>query len=401
VVVPMSQVVIRNLSSGKVLESTWEGRGAKVGQCSDKIGGNARWQMIPVVGARHQYQIQSVATGMVLEVAGGSCENEADVRLSSANDGPRQLWWLIPVGEGKHEYAFINVRSGKALDVRDGGQSDGAAVIQRGYWHGVQQRWVLAACGHGTVSRAVMTIVRNENIFLPIWLRYYRQFFAAQDTYVLDHQSTDGSTGGDGFVRIPVSHSEFGVSWQLDVVQSYQHELVSRYDVVLYAEADEIVAPDPRLGDLGAYIDCFVEDFVTCQGYEVLHRKDCEPPFDPTRPVLSQRFGWYPNPVYSKSLLARVPMLWNGGFHERIDGKANNDPNLYLIHLHRMDYDICLTRLQERLRFPLARIDRDQGWGYQNQITDPVEFSSWFFHDSCGPMPISPQLIPPWWGEVV
>jgi ricin-type beta-trefoil lectin protein/glycosyl transferase family 2 len=403
VVVPTSEVTIKNLSSGKVLKVSPVGEGTKVGQCSRKDSDDVtqRWRLIPVVGLRHQYQIQSVATGMVLEVARESCEDNAGVFLWWDNGGAHQRWRLVPVGEGGHEYAIVNVRSGKALDLCDGIWRDDAAMVQFGYWHGMQQRWALTACDAGTVSRAVLTIVRNESVFLPIWLHYYRQFFAAQDMYVLDHQSVDGSTEGHGFVRVPVSRPEYGAGWQRDVVQCYQHELVDRYDVVLCTDVDEIVAPDPRLGDLGTYIDRFDEDFVTCQGYEVLHQKDLEPPFDSTRNVLGQRFTWYPNPLYSKPLLARVPMVWDGGCHKRVDGRVNNDPHLYLIHLHRMDYDICLARHHDRVRFPLARIDRDRNWGYQNQITDPTTFSSWFYHDSCGPSPLCPQPIPPWWRDLV
>jgi hypothetical protein len=198
-----------------------------------------------------------------------------------------------------------------------------------------------------------------------------------------------------------VSNPEYGAGWQTNVNQYYQHELIGRYDAVLYTDVDEIVAPDPCLGDLGTYIDHFDDDFVTCRGYEVLHNKDQEPPFDATKPILAQRFTWYANPLYTKPLLARVPMLWYGGCHNRIDGRTNNDPNLYLIHLHRMDYDICLARHQGRVNLPLEQIDRDRGWGYQNQITDPVEFSSWFFHDSCGPTPIRPEPIPPRWRDLV
>jgi hypothetical protein len=403
VAVSTSEVTIRNLSSGKVLQITGSGEKARVGQCSSKDSDDVtrRWRLVPVAGLRHQYQIQSVATGMVLEVAGESREDKAGVFLWWDNGGAHQRWRLVPVGEGGHQYAILNVHSGKALDLWDGAWRDDAEIVQLRYWHGMQQRWVLTACDAGTVSRAVMTIVRNESVFLPIWLRYYGRFFAAQDMYVLDHQSADGSTEGHGFIRVPVSHPEYGAGWQRDVQQCYQHELVGRYDVVLCTDVDEIVAPDPRLGDLGTYIDRFDEDFVTCQGYEVLHRKDEEPPFDPTRPVLGQRFTWYANPLYSKPLLARVPMVWDGGCHQRLDGRTNNDPHLYLIHLHRMDYNICLARHQDRVRFPLAQIDRDRSWGYQNQITDPTIFSSWFFHDSCGPSPLCPQPIPPWWRDLV
>src|SRR5918998_1068892 len=160
--------------------------------------------------------------------------------------------------------------SGKALDLWDGSLDGDAQITQVGYWHGMQQRWVVTACDAGPVSRAALTIVRDESVFLPIWLRYYRQFFSAQDIYVLDHQSVDGSTGGGGFIRIPMPHGEYGAGWQRDVVQRYQHELIGRYDVVLYTDVDEIVAPDPRLGDLGDYIDRFDQNFITCCGQEVL-----------------------------------------------------------------------------------------------------------------------------------
>lgn len=397
----ISEVTIKNLGSGKFLHARRMDEVARIGQCSSRQNDAAsrRWRLIPTA-ARHQYQIQNVDTGMVLEVAGASCEENAEVSLGENDGGAHQRWRLLPVGEGEREYAIINVHSGRGLDLWDGSQDDDARIAQVGYWHGIQQRWSVAACDAG-FSRAVMTIVRDESVFLPIWLRYYGRFFSAPDIYVLDHQTTDGSTEGDGFTRIPVVHPEYGAAWQRDVIQEYQHELVDRYDVVLYTDVDEIVAPDPRLGDLGTYIDCFSEDFVTCQGYEILHQKDHEPPFDPTRSVLGQRSTWYANSSYSKSYLARVPMVWHGGCHQRVDGMTNNDPNLYLIHLHRLDYDLCLARHQSRTRFPLAQADRDGGWGYQNQIIDPAVFSSWFFNDSCGGPPISPQPIPPWWRDLV
>lgn len=396
-----SEVTIRNLGSGKVLSARLASEATKIGQCSTRHGDAAcqRWRLIPAE-VRHQYQIQNVLTGTVLEVAGASCDEYAEISLWDNNGGAHQRWRLVPVGEGQHEYTILNVHSGKSLDLWDGSQDDDARLSQVGYWHGVQQRWLVTTCDVRP-SRAALTIVRDESIFLPIWLRYYGQFFSAQDVYVLDHQSTDGSTEGDGFIRIPVSHPEYGAAWQRDVIQGYQHELIEQYDVVLYTDVDEIVAPDPRLGDLGTYIDYFSDNFVTCRGYEVLHQKDHEPPFEPTMPVLGQRSTWYANSSYSKSYLARVPILWHGGCHQRIDGKTNDDPNLYLIHLHRMDYEICRARHQNRTRFPLAQADQNHGWGYQNQIIDPIAFSSWFSHDSGGSEPIYAQPIPPWWHDVV
>jgi hypothetical protein len=47
-------------------------------------------------------------------------------------------------------------------------------------------------------------MVRDEAVFFPIWLRYSRYF--ALEASTLDHGTTDGSTDGGGFVRIPVKH---------------------------------------------------------------------------------------------------------------------------------------------------------------------------------------------------
>lgn len=398
------EIKILSLSSGKVLQANGAGEGSEVGQSWNKDHDDAyqRWRLVPVEGVNHQYRIHSVGTGMVLEVVGESHEDKAKISLWRDNGGAHQQWRLIPVGEAEHEYAIMNVNSGKAVDLWGGVQGDDAQIAQSWYWHGPQQRWRLTMPDAVTMSRAVITIVRNEQVFLPIWLRYYSQFFHAQDLYVLDHQSTDGSTDGGGFVRVPVSQPAYGAGWQRDMQQRLQHELIDRYDVVLCTDVDEIVAPDPRYGDLGKYIDHFDQDFVTCQGYEVLHMKEDEPPFDPAKLVLRQRSTWYVNPGYSKPVLARVPMLWQGGCHAPVDGRKIDDPRLYLIHLHRMDYDLCLGRHQERCRFPIEQSDVDHGWGYQNRIIDPAEFEGWFYNDSSwGGFPLQPQSIPPYWREVV
>ena len=100
-------------------------------------------------------------------------------------------------------------------------------------------------------SRAVVTLVPDESVFLPIWLRYYSQFFAPQDIYVLAIDSTDGSTNGSGFVGVPTSHDQIDWAWHGDQLQKWQHTLIQMYEVVLCTSIDDIVAPDPLTGTLG------------------------------------------------------------------------------------------------------------------------------------------------------
>lgn len=254
---------------------------------------------------------------------------------------------------------------------------------------------------NGKRPRAVVTIAHNEKVFLPIWWRYYSQFFPAEDIYILDHESTDGSTSGPGFVRVPVFCPVVDWGWHRDMLQTQQHRLIEQYDVVLCTDADELVSPHPRTGNLGDYIERFTDDFVNCRGYEVLHMKSSEGPLDFSRPIFEQRFHWYFNPAYSKPLLARVPMHWHGGLHSRVDGKTRDDPNLYLVHLHRMDYDTCIARHRQRISRAWNQRDIDEGWGYQNRITDPEEFVRWFYQDSCSGVPIRIESIPEFWRGLI
>lgn len=244
-----------------------------------------------------------------------------------------------------------------------------------------------------------MTIVHNEPVFLSIWLRYYSRFFAPSDIYVLDHDTTDGSTAGGGFVRIPVSHDSVDHVWMVETVQALQHELLERYDVVLVTDVDEMIAPDPRKATLGEYIAAFDADFVNCQGYELVHVRETEPPYDPSRPILDQRGFWWDNDYYSKPLLARVPMNWIPGFHSRTDRQTNPDPDLYLIHLHRLDYDICKQRHRERRKQQWNQLDLDEGWAMHNRFVDDELFSRWFYTSMFEPgNPVFPRApIPPYW----
>ena len=115
-------------------------------------------------------------------------------------------------------------------------------------------------------------------MFLPIWLGYYSRFFAPEDIYVLDNDTTDGSTDGSGFVRIPVHTTRSTTPGWSRRSNGSSTSCSKRYDVVLVTDVDEIVIPTPEWGTLGDYIDEFADWFVNCIGYEILHLADREAP---------------------------------------------------------------------------------------------------------------------------
>ena len=215
-------------------------------------------------------------------------------------------------------------------------------------------------------------------------------------------KAQDGSTDGDGFVRVPVSNDGVSHRWMVETVQSYQHELMKDHDVVLTVDVDEIVAPNPEMGTLGEYIDRLDEPCVNCLGYEVIHIPDEEPPLDPSMAILEQRHYWFANDGYDKPALAMEPMDWVPGFHSRADHHFFLDPDLRLIHLHRMDYGICRARHRLRGQRNWGPEDVEQGWAAHNRLSSGEEFDRWYNNES-GSIGVDVVLerIPDQWRGIV
>jgi Glycosyl transferase family 2 len=243
----------------------------------------------------------------------------------------------------------------------------------------------------GDRRRAVFTIARNEAAFLPIWLRYYRRHFDPVDIYVLDNDTADGSTDGlEGTCNVvPVHRAESpeggGASllvWLVGTVEDFQAFLLRSYDAVLFAEVDELIVPDPRsYRGLGDYIDRLEGPAACCTGYNVVHDPDEEPPLRFDEPILRQRRYWQLSPRwYSKRVLGRIPLSWNVGFHDEYNAPGvEPDPELLLIHLHRVDYEYCQARHRASASREWPEDDLRFNLSWHQRIAEPEEFRDWFF----------------------
>lgn len=227
------------------------------------------------------------------------------------------------------------------------------------------------------LGACVFTIVREEPVFLPIWLRYYARHFAAEDIYVLHHTVSTGPadtcTAGLDCKVIEVRNDEFDPVWLREVVCEHQAALLRRYQAVLFAEVDEIVLPDPRQRPGG--LRSFIADFlrtdapaVSTTGWELHHDFGSEPAADLGRPLLEQRGLWHRNVLYDKALLTTVPLAYSLGFHTSEPAFAPEE-GLLLLHLHKYDLASYLARHEARAAMRHSSDAVRNGWNAHYRAT--------------------------------
>ncbi|MCC6890823.1 MAG: SEC-C domain-containing protein [Hyphomicrobiales bacterium] len=195
---------------------------------------------------------------------------------------------------------------------------------------------------------AAITMVFNEGVFLPIWLKHYGDAFGLDNLYVIDDGSTDGSTSADaGYHCLRRAKVPFDEDDRATLVSRFHQELLRHYDAVLYTDVDELIVVDPKVGKpLRDYLAEHPFDYKNAVGFNVVHHPATEAPIDVERPLFAQRKYLEFDFDYSKPAIAKVPMEWEPGFHFTRARVANYDPSLILFHLRAMDLGVATARLQ-------------------------------------------------------
>ena len=216
---------------------------------------------------------------------------------------------------------------------------------------------------------AVFAFVYNEKINLPLWIRYYGSQFGKMNLFVIDQGSTDGSTENLGEVnRIRLPRTEYDEDKREDFLSSFQRGLLTHYDVVIYTDCDEIIVPDPDFyADLKDYIAKCKFECVTCVGVNVMHIINRELPLDLDQPILGQRrFGRFRS-SQCKTLISRVPLIWQPGNHA-CDKPLNLDKKLILFHTKFMDYAIAIERQKINLEVKWSEASLAKGFGAHSRF---------------------------------
>ena len=197
-----------------------------------------------------------------------------------------------------------------------------------------------------------------------------------KDIYVIDHQTTDGSTDNLNVNVIPVKHDiVFDHGWLLDTVHLKQVQLLEEYQCVLFAEVDELIYSTEK--PLNLVIDDFLASnapSIRCVAYELVQDYDHEKALTEDDDMFEYRNQWFRHELYDKSLITKVPLQYCLGFHT-VKEHSDYGFNVFLIHLHRLDFEMMLKRNTERLAN--QAVEEGRG-GLQNKTINRNDLFAYF-----------------------
>ncbi|NJS39697.1 MAG: hypothetical protein HC783_12545 [Rhodobacteraceae bacterium] len=213
---------------------------------------------------------------------------------------------------------------------------------------------------------AFVTMVRDDHVFLRLWVDYYARHVPRQHLFILldgFDQTPPAFAAGCQILTLP--RSEPGPGWDMrrwKMLADFNATLLGRFDVVVLNDVDEIIVADPASGIplLDALARAVEVGVINPFAVEVVHRFDlCPDDIDPRQPILWQRPHVRINEVYAKPCITSVRLDWNLGGHLSDFPTLNLDPALYLFHLRYMDRAMLLNRQASRYAIAQAAGEGD------------------------------------------
>jgi len=241
---------------------------------------------------------------------------------------------------------------------------------------------------------AVFTHVRDERGMLPLWIKHYAKHVPKEDIYIIDHDTVDGSTSKLDVEVIKVFNgAQADEVFKTQNVMAMQRTLFSKYEYVLYVDADEIVFPGK--GTLPEFLKDSEKDVFVYKAWEPIEVEG-EEPLDWSKPLLQQRPNGVWHDIVSKPVLAKVPLRWCWGQHhsdKQQGGIKNATEGLYGIHLHRIDKELSrqrhIMRSSSKISENNIRGELSTHWNK----TEGSEFEEWYYDFKGLPLETAPDFF--------
>jgi hypothetical protein len=131
--------------------------------------------------------------------------------------------------------------------------------------------------------------------------------------------------------------------------------------------------------NLKIYLDNNDFEYVNAVGLNLTHIISEEPTLDLEQPILQQRRYAIFHSTACKPLITRIPIVWGTGFHA-CDHPIRIDPNLFMLHIKCMDYDLALAKQKLTREMKWAESSLSAGHGAHARYEDE-RFVREFFLD--------------------
>lgn len=202
---------------------------------------------------------------------------------------------------------------------------------------------------------AAITMARDEGLMIRHWVDHYSRQLGADNVYVIDDHSSDGSTDelpglGCRVLRFPYLNKYGFEQSRIGLVNSISAGLLYAYDAVLFSDADEFVVAEPqKYAGLRELVAARPDlPALGVLGYNVVQHPATEPePLDFSRPLLRQRRWAKFVPLMCKPSLKWEPVPWARASHG-IKVRYDIDPELFMFHFKFADRDQLLARAGNR-----------------------------------------------------
>lgn len=192
---------------------------------------------------------------------------------------------------------------------------------------------------------AALTMSYNEPVWAQVWARHYAGQVGAENCFLMDHGSDDGSADGLKINVERLARSALDEEVRVAQVSARVAALLETYDAVVHTDVDELVIADPRrFSNLRSFAANRPAEVVTAVGLDVQHLATEEAALDLGRPIGRQR-GWVRfSAAMCKPVFVCRAVRWVPGFH--LCDAAVQTGELFLFHLRYADLELGLRRLE-------------------------------------------------------
>ncbi|MCV2876821.1 hypothetical protein OE810_11225 [Rhodobacteraceae bacterium XHP0102] len=209
---------------------------------------------------------------------------------------------------------------------------------------------------HQSPNIAFVTMVRDDDQFLKLWVNHYAAMVARKNLFILyDGFDQKPAPFTKGCQTIFAPQIPFGKGWddkRWQMLTHFANALLARFDVVVLNDVDELLATDPASGMslVEAISAGRHHPSITPFAVEIIHRTDLEPSaIDFKKPILSQRKYVRVNSIYAKPCIISQPVKWCTGGHFADHPDLHLSEAIYLFHLKYVDHDLLINRQSSRI----------------------------------------------------